>query len=157
MDTELPSRDLTWDIGLKAPELLSREADAIDGKAMGTFATGTLILGVFAALVADIRFDWTLVPFGLASAAFVVLMASSMFSLIARPFKGPDNPQTLREDFWALDPEVAKEYLWKYTEKAYKDNLSNVTSKSRALKFAIPSLGAEIVFLVSWLFAVSLS
>ena len=44
MASEWPSREITWEMGINAPELVMREIDAIDTKSMFAFATGTLYI-----------------------------------------------------------------------------------------------------------------
>lgn len=155
MSSEFPSRDLTWDMGIRAPEQLSRESDAIDSKAMGTFATASLILGLFAALIGEIQLDLSVILFFLATITYLIVLGTSIYILAVRKFKGPDDPTILREDYWPLDNEEARQRLWQHAENAFCDNLDNVTRKGHALRIAIPAFGLEVVFLVSWLLVIS--
>ena len=151
MTTEFTSRDLTWEMGIKGPELMMREADAIDTKAMAVFATGTLIIGVFSALFGQIRPDFTVIPFVLASVSFLVLLVSSIANLKPRKYGGPDDPKILRERFWELPPDEAREHLWRYTEGAFKTNKDNVDAKGKALRYSVFALSSEVVLLITWL------
>ena len=58
-----PSRNLSWAMGVSAPEQLRREADALDTKALGTFATASVIISIAAALSGSLQKDWTVAFF----------------------------------------------------------------------------------------------
>lgn len=153
VDAPLPnenpsSRDLTWARGLGAPDELSRLADALDAKAMGTFATASLIIGVVAAL--SINLDAGLIFFT-AFAFFVLTAGLCLDILVVRTFKGPDDPRTLRQYYWEPEPEKARDHLWAYTEAAFDINRKLLEGKGKALRIAIPSLFMEVVLLLIWL------
>ena len=100
MASEWPSREITWEMGINAPELVMREIDAIDTKSMFAFATGTLIIAVFSTLSGQIRWNITILPFVLASVSFLIVLSTSIYILAVRKFAGPPDPEVLREDYW---------------------------------------------------------
>ena len=93
----------------------------------------------------------------IAAIAFATVLVCSMYILRVRIYSGPDNPATLREDYWSLPEAEARTYLWEYREASFKTNLELANRKGRALSFAIPALAVEVVFLIAWLLAVSLT
>ena len=148
------SRDLTWDRGMNAPDELRRDADSQDAKAMGIFATASVVIGVVAAVARGPDHDalfWTAFGF------FVVTACLAFFIIVMRKFKGPDDPRVLREDFWPLDVEEARRYLWEFTESAFSENLRHVKAKGRALTVALPALFVEVVLLLIWLLSTTAS
>ena len=145
------SRDLTWAIGIDAPNKLRREADALDARTMATFAAASVIIGVVAALQNNIVVEWEAIPFAIALGAYVLVFGLSIYSLYVRKFAGPDNPETLREDYWNLPVEEAEKYLWEYTENAYSTNNAHVQRKGRALLIMVPALFVEVGALLVWL------
>ena len=152
VDERPSSRDLTWELGLSAPDQLSRIADAQDTKAMGTFATASVIIGVVAAVSRDLDYSGM---FFAAFAFFVITAALCLYIVVVRSFQGPDDPRTLREDFWDKEPEEARSLLWGFTEAAFDANRNIVKAKGKALQWAIPSLFVEVVLLLTWLLVTS--
>ena len=151
MASEWPSREITWEMGINAPELVMREIDAIDTKSMFAFATGTLIIAVFSTLSGQIRWNITILPFVLASVSFLIVLSTSIYILAVRKFAGPPDPEVLREDYWELAPKDAMEHLWQSAEDAFKTNIAIAESKGRALRYFIYALSAEVVLLIVWL------
>lgn len=148
--SEFPSRNLTFEWGRTAPDDLAKIGDSIDTKCVGIFATGSLILGI-AAAVTDIAVDLTILPLILAGIAYLVVLVSSWLLLLPKEFSGPDDPSILRESYWGMDPEEAQLDYWKHVEEAYRDTYRKVRIKGRLLKYAVVGLGVEVLFLAAWL------
>ena len=147
---DFPSRSLTFEWGRTAPDDLARIGDSIDTKCVGVFATGSLILGISAA-VKDIDLDRTALVLAAAGVAYLVVLASSWFLLLPRWFSGPDDPSVLRKHYWELDPEEAQLAYWEHVEAAYCDTYDKVRVKGRLLRYAVVGLGLEVLLLSAWL------
>ena len=147
-----PSRDLTYEWGRMAPEQLTKEADSLDTKIIGIFATACIIIGVTTALAEKVRLDATLIPFVLAFISFIAILLRSLWVIRPQWLFVSDSPLILREDYWELEPEETKEKYWKYVEKDFNSNYKIVKSKGRALSCTVPLLAIETISLVVWLF-----
>lgn len=147
-----PSRDLTYEWGRIAPEQLAKEADALDTKIIGIFATACIIISVVTALAEMVRLDVTLIPFVLAFVSFIAILARSLWVIRPQWLFVSDSPLILREDYWELEPEETKEKYWKYVEKDFDANYKIVKNKGRALSCTVPLLAIETISLVVWLF-----
>lgn len=147
-----PSRDLTYEWGRTAPEQLSAEASALDTKIITIFAISCVIISVTSALVGKIHYDVTLIPFAIAFISFIVILAKTIWVTRPQWFFVADSPQILREDYWELEIEEAKDKYWNWLEKDFDANYKIVRSKGRALLWNIPLLAIETTSLVVWLF-----
>ena len=156
MDNTFPSRDLTYEWGRMAPEQLAREADGIDTKILGIFATATIIIAVMTALATDVRLDYTFIPFGLAFICFALVFVRAFWSLRVHLMFVADSPRVLREDYWPLQPEKAKQQYWEYVEKTFDDNLKVIIAKGQALRFIVPLTALEVFTLIIWLLLIAL-
>ncbi len=147
-----PSRDLMYEWGRITPEQLAKEADALDTKLIAIFAMACIIISVITALAERARLDVTLIPFVIAFISFMVILVRSLW--VIRPqwlFVG-DSPLILREYYWKLEPEEAKEKYWEYVEEDFNANYKIVMSKGRALLWTVRLLAIETISLIVWLF-----
>ncbi|MBI4187564.1 MAG: hypothetical protein HY530_08700 [Chloroflexi bacterium] len=152
--TEHPSHDLTFEWGRTAPERLSIEATAIDTKISMAFVSASVIIALVATLKGQIRYDWTIIPFIVAFVSFLGILIGNLRALSAQWFYVADSPKVLREDYWALEPEEAKERYWEWVEKDFETNYRLLKCKGVVLRAVIPLLGIETIALVAWLFLV---
>lgn len=155
MTTKYPSRDLMYEWGRVAPEQLAKVADALDTKIIGVFITASIVITLMATLIGKIQLNGTLIPFIIAFACFTVIFGKSLRVWRVHWFIVADNPYILKEDYWKLDPNEAKEAYWEYTEKAFSQNYHAVMAKGRVLQWTIPLLASEVIALVAWLFLIS--
>jgi len=141
-----------YEWGRITPEQLAKEADALDIKVIAIFATACIIISVITALAEKVRLDATLIPFVIAFISFIVILARSLWVIHPQWLFVSDSPLVLREDYWKLEPEEAKEKYWEYVEKDFDANYKIVKSKGRALLWTVPLLAIETLSLVVWLF-----
>ena len=151
-ENEYPSRNLMYEWGRTAPEQLGKEADALDTKILGVFATACIIISVISALASQIQFNICLIPFIFAFLSFIGILIRSLWVIRPQWLFITDSPQILREDFWKLEPVEAKEKYWEYVEKDFETNYQIVKSKGQALSWTVPLLAVETISLVVWLF-----
>ena len=150
--TKYPSRDLTFEWGRTSPEKLSVEASALDTKVIAIFAISCLIVSVTSALAGKIRYDVTLVPFVIAFISFVLILVRTLWVIRPQWLFVADLPQILKEDYWELELEEAKDKYWNWVEKDFSTNFKIVKSKGQALLWNVPLLALETISLVVWLF-----
>jgi hypothetical protein len=150
-DPKYPSRDLTYEWGRTAPEQLSKEADALDTKIIAIFATSCLILGVISALVGKIRCNISLLPFAIAVFSFAIILIKTLWVIRPQWLFVADSPRILKEDYWKLEPDEAKEKYWEFVEKDFDTNHEIVKHKGQALLWLVPLLALETVSLLIWL------
>lgn len=153
-EKQYPSRDLTYEWGRMAPERLAEEATAIDSKTITVLSAASVIVAVAASLHGEIPFNASIIPFLIALLVFFIILAKSVWSLSAQWFHVADSPTILREDYWILEQEEAKEKYWEWVEKDFEDNYRAVMLKGKVLVWVIPLLGVETISLVAWLFLV---
>jgi len=146
-----PSRDLTYEWGRTAPEQLSKVADALDAKIIGVFSIACIIISVTTALTNKIQYDVSLIPFAVALISFIIILKKSVRVISPQPFFVADSPKVLREAFWKLEPEEAKEEYWGHLENAFAANYDKVTVKGHTLSLTIKLLAIETISLVVWL------
>lgn len=151
-----PSRDLFYEWGRDASRRLAEEADKIDSKGLTVFSFGSVIIGILASLTKRMSFDWYMMPFLFAFLCYGVLLWQSLKTFMVRLVIVADNPRRLKEKYWALPEDEAKEKYWESIEQSCDYNLYIVEKKGKALRLAIPALGAEVVMLVVWLLLRSL-
>jgi hypothetical protein len=147
----LITRNIFFEWGRTAPEQLSKIADGLDTKIISIFTAAAIIVGVMAALVGKIRFDATLIPFVIALICFTVILVKSLSAFSLHWFYVADNPHILKEAYWILEPEDAKQKYWEYVEEDFDNNYKSVKSKWQALQLTIPLLGLEVASLMLWL------
>jgi hypothetical protein len=141
-----------YEWGRVAPEQLSKEADTLDTKIIAIFATACLIISVISALAQKVRCDITLIPFVVAFISFVVILLRSLWVIRPQWLFVADSPRVLKEDYWELELEEAKDKYWDWVEKDFDTNYKIVRSKGQALLWTIPLLAIETISLVVWLF-----
>ena len=149
--TKYPSCDLTYEWGRTAPEQLSKVADALDTKIISVFIASAIVVGIMAALAGKIRFDGTLIPFVIALVCFATILIKSLLSVRLYGFYVADDPHILKEDYWILEPEDARQKYWQYVEEDFDNNWNAVRNKGQTLRWVIPLLGIEVIFLLIWL------
>ena len=147
-----PSRDLMYDWGRGAPEQLSKEADALDTKIIAIFSMACLIIGVITALAEKVRYDTTFIPFAVAFVSFIVILARSLWVIRPQWLFIADSPRVLKEDYWELEPEEARDKYWDWVEKDFDINYKIVRSKGQTLRWIVPLLAIETISLLVWLF-----
>ncbi len=147
-----PSRELMYDWGRVAPEQLSKEADALDTKIIAIFSMACLIISVITALANKIRCDTTLIPFVIAFISFIIILVRSLWVIRPQWLFTADSPRVLREDYWELELEEAKDKYWEWVEKDFDTNYKIVRSKGQTLLWIVPLLAIETISLIVWLF-----
>lgn len=147
-----PSRDIVYEWGRTATEQLAHEADALDTKIIAIFTAGSVIIGVITALSNKIRLNYTIIPFVVACISFILIFIMSLWVIRAQWVFVADSPRILKEDYWKLEPDEAKEKYWNWLEKDYDKNYKIIVSKGKALAMTIPLLAIETLALLLWLF-----
>ena len=156
-ETEYPSRDLTFGWERRAYERLSDESDKIDNKAIAIFSVGSAIIGILASLVREMALNWTVTPLLLATVSYIYLAWKTIAAFTTREVIVAENPTKLREKYWKLPQDEAKEKYWESLEQSCDYNLYIVGQKGRALRLAIPALSIEVILLLLWLLLRSFS
>jgi hypothetical protein len=146
-----PSKEMTFDWVRTAPEQLSQVADALDAKILGIFSISCLIISITPAIVGDIQCNLTLIPFVIAIISFLIILIKSLIAINPQKFYIADSPKILREDFWKLEPDKAKEQYWIHLEESFQDNYEKIKIKGKALAFIIWLLAIETLSMVIWL------
>lgn len=146
-----PSMGVFYDWGRVAYERLSDESDKIDNKGLMIFSFGSLIMGIVGSLSGQIKLDWTIIPFVLAILSFIFLTYKTIISFKTRYVIVTENPSKLKEKYWGLPEDEAKEKYWESIEQSCDYNLDIVTQKGKSLSLAIPALGIEVILLIIWL------
>lgn len=154
-EIKYPSRDLTYEWGRTAPEQLSKEASLLDTKILGILFAANIIIGVMVALAGKIQFDLTLIPFSIASIAFLIIFMKSLLAYRTRRLYVCDSPEILQQDYWRLEPDEAKEAYWEFVKEDFKDNLEVVKIKGQAILLTVPLLAIEVVSLIVWVLLIS--
>ncbi len=151
----LPSMDLTYEWGRTAPEQLSKEASSLDTKIFSILVAANIIIGVMVALVGKIRFDLTLVPFSIASIAFLTIFIKSLLSYRTRWLYVCDSPKILEEDYWEREPDETKRIYWEFLKEDFENNLEVVKIKGQTILLTIPLLAIEVISLIVWVLLIS--
>jgi len=146
-----PSMNIFYEWGRTAPEQLSKVADALDTKIIGIFATACLIISVTAALAKQICLNVSSIPFAVALVCFAIILIRSLLVLRGRRFFVANDPHILKEDYWVLQPNEAREEYWNYIEQNFDVNYSLVHVKGQVLQWIVPLLGVEVISLIVWL------
>ena len=136
-DKPLPSLDLAFDWVKGVLYDQSRAADALDTKAATFFSIATLVLGVGISLTIS-QTDSLPAPalaFSvLAMALYLALVVFAVKALGVRGYDTLDNPETIREFYWAVEPTQFKTELLVHMEEAYKRNEMRLVAKVSAVK-----------------------
>ena len=151
----IPSRNLTYEWGRTSPDELMRISDSLSIRATGIFATSSLIIGVTAA-VGSLKLEWPLTFFGLAIACYIAVLVFIVPILRPKWSPVPDDPSILREDYWPLSEDEAREYYWGHVEETYRRNLEMVNAKGLWLGRGVLAMTGEVLFLIVWLLLLSL-
>ncbi len=149
-----PSRDLTFEWGRTASADLAKIGDTIDSRAIGIFATGSLIIGVSATVVETIL-DWSSLALLFVVAGYLATAVFGLLIVFPHPAPGPDNPTTLRKRYWPMPPAEAQEEYWQWVEDEYEQWYPKVNKKGRYLRYAIGGLGVEVSALIVWVILVT--
>lgn len=115
----------------------SRAADALDTKAAAFFSIATLVLGVGISLnfVQSESVPAVSLAFSvLAMTLYIALVVFAAKALGVRGYDTLDNPETIREFYWAVEPKQFKTELLVHMEEAYKRNEQNLAAKDNAVR-----------------------
>lgn len=156
-EDKYPSRDLAFEWEHRAYERLADVAEKIDNKAIAMFSIGSLIIGILATMTKEINFNWTVIPLILACISYIYLAWKTVKAFYTYKIIVSENPAKLKEKYWHLPQDEAKEKYWTSLEEACEYNKDLVENKGKALTAAIPALGIEVVLLAIWLFLRSVS
>jgi hypothetical protein len=146
------TRDLTFEWVRNSPERLSEISNTLDSKIINVFSISCLIIGVITALSKSLRWNLTIIPFLAACLSFILILIFSLLGIRPQWLFNVDSPQIIREDYWELEPDEAKNKYWEWVEKDYDENLKVVKLKGIVLKVIVPLLAMETTFLMIWLF-----
>jgi len=146
-----PSRKMMYEWGKDAPQMLAKDAEAIDSKIMTVFVASSIIISVVIALEGQIEANAKLIPLFAAGLSFLVIVIRCLISIRAQLIYTGDDPRILREDYWVLEENEAMTEYWEHVEKDFAQNLEVVESKSNTLRLIVPLLGLEVISLIVWI------
>ena len=132
----MPSLDLAFDWVKGVLYDQSRAADALDTKAATFFSIATLVLGVGISLsfVQSESVPAAALAFSvLAMTLYLALVVFAVKALGVRGYDTLDNPETIREFYWAVEPTQFKTELLVHMEEAYKRNETSLAAKDNAV------------------------
>ena len=115
----------------------SRAADALDTKAAAFFSIATIVLGVGISLNFVQSESVPAAALALSVLAMTLYLALVVFAVKALGVRGYDtldNPQTIREFYWAVEPTQFKTELLVHMEEAYKRNETSLAAKDTAVR-----------------------
>lgn len=115
----------------------SRAADALDTKAAAFFSIATLVLGVGISLIFVQTGSVPTAALAFSVVAMTLYLAVVVFAVRALGVRGYDtldNPETIREFYWAVEPTQFKTELLVHMEEAYKRNETSLATKDAAVR-----------------------
>ena len=133
----MPSLDLAFDWVKGVLYDQSRAADALDTKAAAFFSIATIVLGVGMSLnlVQSESVPAAALAFSvLAMTLYLALVVFAVKALGVRGYDTLDNPETIREFYWAVEPTHFKTELLLHMEEAYRRNELRLVAKVSAVK-----------------------
>lgn len=139
-----PSLFLVFD-ELKA--LLDRQishVDALDSKASIVIGFTAVALGITVGRPNEPVGPFVLAGVGLGALAFT----AALRAFWVRPFKALPRPREFYAEFASAEEEQSRIVLCNLAVLAFEENARNVTSKARALKFALMLLAGSVIALV---------
>lgn len=147
-----PSLDLAFEWVKDVLINQSNASDSLEGKAMTLFTLATAILGVGVSagvLSSSGKIPLASIIFGAFSlAAYGFVIGYALVAIRLRRFETLDNPITMREWYWDMEPLQFKMELLSHLEDSYKRNETNLSEKALATRLLIVATAAQVVFLV---------
>ena len=153
-EEKYPSRNLTYEWGRNAYERLADEVEKIDTKGLSIFSFGSVIISI--AATTGIKLNWTIIPFALSLMSYLFLASQSIQAFGIKRVIVAENPSKLKEKYWRLQEDEAKNKYWESLEQSCNYNFYILEQKGKALDLAIRALGIETILLIAWLFLRSL-
>ena len=144
----MPSLDLAFDWVKGVLYDQSRAADALDTKAATFFSIATLVLGVGISLsfVQSESVPAAALAFSvLAMTLYLVLVVFAVKALGVKGYDTLDNPETIREFYWAVEPTQFKTELLVHMEDAFKRNDCVLRTKANAVRTLPYLAGAQVL------------
>jgi hypothetical protein len=145
-----PSLDLSFEWVKNVLNEQSRAADALESKATTLFSVATVILGLVISagvlslhntinLPAIIFGALTLISYGWA-------IGFSIAGIRLLRYETLDNPVTIREWYWDMQPSQFKTELLTHMEDSFSKNELKLKSKAKAIRWLIFAMSAEVMF-----------
>jgi len=134
----------------------SQQVDAIDNKAATLFSIGTALFGFGLGIplgIAGISFG-TLIHLPLAwlvGMSYVFIAVLAIRVLRVREYEALDNPKIIREEYWTMPISQFKTEMLLHLEESYKVNMEQIAVKAREVRFLVPAVALEALFLVLFL------
>jgi hypothetical protein len=137
--------DFLADWGRSGLERQLAAADALDAKITQALAAGSILLGLPALAGAP---DCALValPLSGAVAAFGVLAFYAVRALWVRKFRTPLGPDLAWNTYRSYDLPAIKRVIAEDASEGYEENSGLIGQKAAALRWALPALGFEALF-----------
>ncbi len=149
---QIPSLDLSFEWVKDVLDKQSHESNALDAKGNTLFTVASLILlgiGISAGIL-DVK-EPNILSYILGGLSLISYVAAATFTFVnwsLREFKTLDNPITIREWYWDMEPKQFKMELLSHLEDAYTHNQTELNKKSQAIRVIIGATAFEVIFLV---------
>ncbi len=151
--------DESYDLAIRALDSYSQEISSAETRLIGVLAIGSIIIGLLPAVLANVNLlEWQFWPNWLlyiALATYLLAVYKAYQGLRGREFfsMASFDPAILREHYWDLDTSAFKAVIYEEIETALELNRVSLDRKNKAVVFAVPAVGLEILFLLAWTFA----
>lgn len=129
----------------------SNTADILDTKATNLFMVASLILGIGISAGMLVLEESNILPLILGGLSLIGYVFVALFTFRAwslRDYQTLDNPITIREWYWDMQPTQFKIELLSHLEDAYARNQSKLGEKAFSLKIVIVATAFEVVSLI---------
>ena len=146
-----PSLDLAYEWVKDVLDKQSNSADLLDTKGTTLFTVASLVLGIgISAGVLALQeiniLAYVLGGLSLIGYGFVALFTFRVWSL--RKYYTLDNPITIREWYWDMEPTQFKVELLSHLEDAYTHNQGKLAEKANAIRVIIVATTFEVISLI---------
>lgn len=150
-DTNPPSLDLSFEWVKGVLDKQCKTADILDTKGTNLFMVASLVLGIGISAGVLILKESNILPYimgGLSLIGYVFVAIFTFRTWSLRDYQTLDNPITIREWYWDMQPTQFKIELLSHLEDAYSHNQKRLSEKATAVAVVIAATAFEVISLI---------
>jgi len=148
---QIPSLDLSFELVKNVLDKQSSSADMLDTKGTALFSIASLILGIGISAGVLVLRETNILVYVLGGLSLIGYGFVATFTLLAwslREYQTLDNPITIREWYWDMEPTQFKIEFLSHLEDAYTHNQTKLSEKAKAIRVIIVAITFEVISLV---------
>ncbi len=150
-EQNLPSLDLAFEWVKGVLDKQSNNADVLDAKGTMLFTVASLVLGIGVAAGVLVLQEPKILAYVLGGLALIGYSFVALFTFLVwslRDYQTLDNPISIREWYWVMEPTRFKIELLSHLEDAYTHNQKKLSEKAKAIKGVIVATTFEVLSLI---------